>query len=92
MTKRRLTRRQAWRIRKVQEDRVARTLKKGDQAETQLDAGTLGPEQLRGAAYGGASISIADARTSSPLFSRIPPKYAIRSGRSGLAASHGRSS
>lgn len=45
MGKRRLTRRQAWRIEKIQQDRVARANRKTDLAEQQLGAGTLGPEQ-----------------------------------------------
>ena len=59
MAKRRLTRRQAWRIQKVQQDRVARALKKRDQAEAQLDSATLGPEQQgRVIAHYGAQLEI----------------------------------
>lgn len=46
MSKRKLTRRQAWRIKKVQDERAERAAKKQQQAEEQLDDGGLGPEQL----------------------------------------------
>ncbi len=45
MSKRKLTRRQAWRIQKVQDERAARAAKKDDKAQQQLQEGDLGPEQ-----------------------------------------------
>ena len=46
MAKRRLSRRQAWRIEKIQQDRIARAGKQCQLAEQQLAAGDLGPEQI----------------------------------------------
>ena len=46
MSKRKLTRRQAWRIQKVQEERAQRAAKHQRQAESQLSEGELGPEQM----------------------------------------------
>lgn len=46
MAKRRLSRRQAWRIEKVQAERIARAGKKSQQVEKQLTEGKLGPEQI----------------------------------------------
>jgi ribosome biogenesis GTPase len=45
MSKRKLTRRQEWRIRKIQEERAARSGKKTQQTEEQLLTGQLGEEQ-----------------------------------------------
>ncbi|NIB39332.1 small ribosomal subunit biogenesis GTPase RsgA [Pseudomaricurvus alkylphenolicus] len=45
MSKRKLSRRQAWRIQKVQEERAARAAKKEAQTQKQLTEGDLGPEQ-----------------------------------------------
>ncbi len=45
MSKRKLTRRQAWRIQKVQEERAARATKREARAQEQLQEGDLGPEQ-----------------------------------------------
>ncbi len=45
MTKRRLTRKQAWRIEKIQRERTERSRRRGDGAEAVLQAGNLGPEQ-----------------------------------------------
>lgn len=45
MAKRRLTRRQAWRIDKIQEERAARAQRRDAQAESLLDDNALGPEQ-----------------------------------------------
>ena len=45
MAKRRLTRRQAWRIEKVQQDRVLRAEKKSHHIERSIAEGRLGPEQ-----------------------------------------------
>lgn len=45
MPKRRLTRRQAWRIRKVQEERVARARRKAERVEATVSNHSLGPEQ-----------------------------------------------
>jgi ribosome biogenesis GTPase / thiamine phosphate phosphatase len=45
MSKRKLTRRQSWRIAKIQEERSARAAKRESSAEEQLQEGDLGPEQ-----------------------------------------------
>lgn len=45
MTKRKLTRRQSWRIQKIQDERTARASKKDATIEQQLDSSELGPEQ-----------------------------------------------
>ncbi len=45
MPKRRLTRRQEWRIRKVQEERLARARRKAERVEADLSDSALGPEQ-----------------------------------------------
>ena len=46
MAKRKLTRRQSWRINKIQQEREARAAKKDAQADEQLSEGHLGPEQF----------------------------------------------
>ena len=46
MSKRKLTRRQQWRIEKVQEERTARAAKRDKQADAQLNESDLGAEQL----------------------------------------------
>ncbi|WP_263081141.1 small ribosomal subunit biogenesis GTPase RsgA [Endozoicomonas sp. Mp262] len=45
MAKRKLTRRQNWRIQKIQEERISRARKKESQIEEQLKNDQLGPEQ-----------------------------------------------
>lgn len=45
MSKRRLTRKQAWRIEKIQQERTERARRRDDGAEAVLQAGNLGPEQ-----------------------------------------------
>ncbi|PVZ15470.1 MULTISPECIES: small ribosomal subunit biogenesis GTPase RsgA [unclassified Pseudomonas] len=45
MAKRQLTRRQAWRIDKIQNERAARATKRESQAQESLEGGDLGPEQ-----------------------------------------------
>ena len=45
MSKRKLTRRQAWRIEKIQEERSARAARRDTSADEQLSEGDLGPEQ-----------------------------------------------
>ncbi len=45
MSKRKLTRRQAWRIEKIQREREQRTQRRAFDAEQELAAGELGPEQ-----------------------------------------------
>ena len=45
MSKRKLTRQQAWRIEKIQEERSKRADKRGAQAEESLATGELGPER-----------------------------------------------
>ena len=45
MSKRKLTRRQSWRIQKIQDERKARARKKERQIEQELESSELGPEQ-----------------------------------------------
>jgi ribosome biogenesis GTPase len=45
MSKRRLSRQQAWRIEKIQQEREDRSRRRDDDAEAALSAGDLGPEQ-----------------------------------------------
>ena len=45
MSKRKLSRRQAWRIQKVQDERAARAAKREARAEASLEEDSLGPEQ-----------------------------------------------
>ncbi|MFC5696875.1 small ribosomal subunit biogenesis GTPase RsgA [Pseudomonas sp. GCM10022186] len=45
MAKRQLTRRQSWRIEKIQEERAARAAKRESRALEELEGGDLGPEQ-----------------------------------------------
>ena len=45
MSKRKVTRRQAWRIEKIQKERTDRASKKDDRLEQALSGGELGPEQ-----------------------------------------------
>ncbi|BAN50922.1 small ribosomal subunit biogenesis GTPase RsgA [Metapseudomonas resinovorans] len=45
MAKRQLTRRQSWRIEKIQEERAARAAKRESRAVEELEGGDLGPEQ-----------------------------------------------
>ncbi|MNO92822.1 putative ribosome biogenesis GTPase RsgA [compost metagenome] len=45
MAKRHLTRRQSWRIEKIQEERAARAAKRESRALEELEGGDLGPEQ-----------------------------------------------
>ena len=45
MSKRKLTRRQAWRVNKIQEERAKRAARRDSIAEDALGAGELGPEQ-----------------------------------------------
>lgn len=45
MAKRKLTRRQSWRIQKIQDERAARASKKDTAIDQQLDSSDLGPEQ-----------------------------------------------
>jgi ribosome biogenesis GTPase len=45
MSKRKLTRRQAWRIEKIQDERSARAARRDSSADEQLSEGDLGPEQ-----------------------------------------------
>ncbi|MDF3934203.1 small ribosomal subunit biogenesis GTPase RsgA [Pseudomonas citronellolis] len=45
MAKRHLTRRQSWRIEKIQEERAARAAKRESRAVEELEGGDLGPEQ-----------------------------------------------
>ena len=45
MAKRKLSKRQAWRINKIQQERNERASKKEDQIHHDLEGGDLGPEQ-----------------------------------------------
>ncbi len=45
MAKRKLTRRQAWRVQKIQEERAARAAKRDATIDDQVEGGDLGPEQ-----------------------------------------------
>ncbi|WP_207062534.1 small ribosomal subunit biogenesis GTPase RsgA [Motiliproteus sp. SC1-56] len=45
MAKRKLTRRQSWRVKKIQEERAARAQRKNRDIDQKLDSGALGPEQ-----------------------------------------------
>ncbi|EPJ45882.1 MAG: hypothetical protein OFPII_25300 [Osedax symbiont Rs1] len=45
MSKRKLTRRQAWRVEKIHKERTERALKKDHKLDSQLEASELGPEQ-----------------------------------------------
>lgn len=45
MSKRKLTRRQAWRIEKIQQERAERASRKDTKIDQQLEGGELGPEQ-----------------------------------------------
>ena len=45
MNKRKLSRQQAWRVEKVQQERARRAARRDGQAEDILSAGELGPEQ-----------------------------------------------
>ncbi|MCR3771232.1 ribosome biogenesis GTPase RsgA, partial [Pseudomonas aeruginosa] len=45
MAKRHLTRRQSWRIEKIQEERAARAARRELRAVDELEGGDLGPEQ-----------------------------------------------
>lgn len=45
MSQRKLTRRQAWRAEKIQQERLARSQKKSDAIQAELEGSTLGPEQ-----------------------------------------------
>lgn len=45
MSKRKLTRRQAWRVKKIQDERTERASRRSEQVDQQLNEGELGPEQ-----------------------------------------------
>jgi ribosome biogenesis GTPase len=45
MSKRKLSRQQSWRIKKIQEERAQRAAKRADRVDKQLNEGELGPEQ-----------------------------------------------
>lgn len=61
MAKRKLTRRQAWRVQKIQKDRLARVQSRSQTAEQLLQDQTLGPEQLgRIVAHYGANLDVED--------------------------------
>lgn len=45
MSKRKLTRRQAWRVKKIQDERIERASKRSDRVDQQLNEGELGEEQ-----------------------------------------------
>ena len=59
MSKRKLTRRQNWRIQKIQDERIARAHKREEQIEQELLSDNLGPEQTGlVTAHYGASLDI----------------------------------
>lgn len=61
MAKRRLTRRQAWRIEKVQQERLSRLGRTAEQGERLLNDGNLGPEQqAQVVANHGANLRLRD--------------------------------
>jgi ribosome biogenesis GTPase len=61
MAKRKLTRRQAWRVQKIQKDRLARAQSRSQTAEQLLQDQTLGPEQMgRIVAHYGANLDVED--------------------------------
>ena len=45
MSKRKLNRRQSWRIEKIQSERIARAQRREERTQTELEQGQLGPEQ-----------------------------------------------
>ncbi|MGD8569805.1 MAG: small ribosomal subunit biogenesis GTPase RsgA [Gammaproteobacteria bacterium] len=61
MAKRKLTRRQAWRIEKIQKERLSRAQHKSRKAENLLEQESLGPEQTgRIIAHYGANLDVED--------------------------------
>lgn len=46
MSKRKITRRQSWRIKKIQEERLQRANKREDKLDSDLSSGQFGPEQI----------------------------------------------
>jgi ribosome biogenesis GTPase len=61
MAKRKLTRRQAWRVQKIQKDRLSRAQSRSQTAEQLLKDETLGPEQMgRIVAHYGANLDVED--------------------------------
>ncbi|WP_455222900.1 small ribosomal subunit biogenesis GTPase RsgA [Kaarinaea lacus] len=61
MSKRRLTRRQAWRVQKIQKERLSRAKARENSAEQILEGQTLGPEQTgRIIAHYGANLDVED--------------------------------
>lgn len=62
MAKRQLTRRQQWRIEKIQEERAARSAKRESRAVEELQGGDLGPEQPgQVIAHFGVTVEVEDA-------------------------------
>ena len=61
MSKRKLTRRQAWRVRQIQNERLQRASSKTQKAETLIRENKTGPEQLgRIVAHYGANLDVED--------------------------------
>lgn len=62
MSKRKLTRKQKWRIEKIQQERLKRSQERAERTEAWLDAATLGPEQ-EGliVAHFGTQVEVEDA-------------------------------
>ena len=59
MAKRHLTRRQSWRIQKIQDERAARAERRAEKAEESLEGGDLGPEQPGlGIAHFGVQVDV----------------------------------
>ena len=62
MAKRQLTRRQQWRIEKIQEERAARSAKRESRAVEELQGGDLGPEQPgQVIAHFGVTVEVEDS-------------------------------
>lgn len=70
MAKRHLTRRQSWRIQKIQDERSARAHRRGDQAEESLLGGDLGPEQ-EGQVIAHFGVQVDVEATSGPLQGQV---------------------
>ncbi|MFY9178353.1 MAG: small ribosomal subunit biogenesis GTPase RsgA [Venatoribacter sp.] len=69
MSKRKLTRRQAWRIEKVQEEKAQRAQKKEQNIHEQLNAGELGPEiHGRVMAHFGSQVEIESVDEQGPRY------------------------
>ncbi len=70
MAKRHLTRRQSWRIQKIQDERSARATRRADLAEESLRGGELGPEQ-EGQVIAHFGVQVDIEATSGPLKGQV---------------------